>query len=117
MLQNNETDKAIDNLKPGPDPESQVWRSPSVAGRNPDPDWKCRARDYFPETARSTAASHRARPICARGRLIAPKASLDSAIQIYRELEKAYPTNAQLSPAAGNTLPSKKNNAGARVGI
>ncbi len=41
--------------------------------------------------------------------------SLDSAAQIYRGLEKAYPTNAQLPLLLGTTLLQQKDNAGARA--
>src|SRR5208282_4700080 len=41
--------------------------------------------------------------------------SLDSAIQIYRELEKADPKNPQFPVLLGNTLLQQNNNAGARA--
>jgi len=41
--------------------------------------------------------------------------NMDSAVQIYRELEKAYPTNAQLPLLLGIALFQQKNNAGARA--
>ena len=47
-LANNETDKAIANLEPGTDLESQVCRSHSLARRNPNPELEMSRPRLFP---------------------------------------------------------------------
>ena len=115
QLANNETDKAVANLNQALTLNPKYARRHSVAGRNSNPERKCRARDCLPETAGCNCSRPSCPPDCCWRTLIAIQGNLDSAAQIYRGLEKAYPTNAQLPLLLGTTLLQQKDNAGARA--
>jgi tetratricopeptide (TPR) repeat protein len=113
-LANNETDKAIGNLN------QALTLNPKYA----DAilllaEIQIRGGNVAPAIVSLKPLAQQQPPIVPARLLLAEaycaQDSLDSAVQIYRDLEKAYPKNPQIPLLLGTTLLHQKNNAGARA--